>query len=224
MQRIRPKFSEQVIHVMSRAVEGKTLFQTHEEYAYFTSLLSISIQKYKLRLLEWVLMPNHWHLLLWPKTNYQVPECMRWLKSTHAKSIRQRTGTVGKGAVYQGRYRSTFIEPGLSLNRLRNYLAMNPVKATLINHPAAWKWGSAARLLHPNNIADIDLSKGPLPFPNNMRHILLDPMYLNPEQKIVLENALRKENPYGSPNWQATICDTYDVPLRAGAIGRPRKH
>ncbi len=223
MNRKRSDYSGQVLHAMNRAVEGKTLFHTYEDYALFTTLLSTAVQRHNMRLLEWVLMPNHWHLLLHPERKMQVPDFMQWLTGNHAKILRRDSDTTGKGAVYQGRYRATFIEPGLSLNRARNYLSMNPVKAYLTDRPAEWQWGSAARLLNEKHKSVITLSKGPRPYPHDIEKILTDPMYLNPDQRSRIKNAFKKENPYGGNKWKMKICELYNIPKNAKRVGRPYK-
>ena len=141
MLKKRPDYSNHVVHVMNRKVERRTLFHSNDDYYEFQSLLKTALHKYKMRITEWTIMPNHWHLLLWPDGKEQLPEFMKWLTSMHARIVRGKTNTVGNGAVYQGRYRSSFVKPGVHLDRIRNYIAMNPVKANLVNYSTDWLWG-----------------------------------------------------------------------------------
>ena len=63
----RPKYAGHVVHAMNRRVDRQTLFKNDEDYSSFRSLLGIAVEKFDLRLLEWVLMPNHVHFLAWPE-------------------------------------------------------------------------------------------------------------------------------------------------------------
>jgi len=140
MTRKRPDFSGHVLHVYSRRVDKNTIFYTEEDYNLFVSLLKTAANKFNMRILEWVLMPNHWHLLLWPKSKDQTSQFMHWLTGVHAKKWRGSTDTIGNGSLYQSPYNAVPILPGIHLNNLRNYLAMNPVKANIVDCPLDWKW------------------------------------------------------------------------------------
>jgi hypothetical protein len=52
------------------------------------------------------LMPNHWHLLLWPREDGELSETMRWLTVTHTQRWHVHRHTAGSGPVYQGRFKS----------------------------------------------------------------------------------------------------------------------
>ena len=52
---------------------------------------------------------THFHLLVWPENDQQLPRFMHWLTATHAMRWRDATDTIGEGAVYQGRYKA---DPG----------------------------------------------------------------------------------------------------------------
>jgi putative transposase len=223
MSNKRPDYSGHVVHVMNRKVERRTLFHSNDGYNEFRSLLSAAIRKFDMRILEWTLMPNHWHLLLWPEKKQQLPECMKWLTSMHARLIRGRTETVGNGAIYQSRYRSSFVKPGIHLDRIRNYIAMNPVKAGLIDQSIDWIWGSAKRANFSHLNSNIPLSSGPEPHPNNLYQLLSDPDYLDHSQRKLLSQSLHNELPYGNAAWIQDIGEEFNIPNTTKKVGRPRK-
>ncbi|MDB5172089.1 MAG: hypothetical protein JWN51_862 [Phycisphaerales bacterium] len=61
-----------VFHVLSRGVGRRTLFRSERDYAGFEAVLEASLQAVPLRLLPYCLMPNHWHLILWPARHGQL--------------------------------------------------------------------------------------------------------------------------------------------------------
>jgi putative transposase len=223
MHRKRPDYSNYIVHAMNRKVERRTLFHSNDDYNEFRSLLNIALRKYKLRILEWTIMPNHWHLLLWPEGKEQLPQFMRWLTSMHARVIRGKTETVGNGAVYQGRYRSSFVKQGIHLDRIRNYIAMNPVKANLVSHSSDWLWGSARRVLAQQDHSNIILSAGPQPISNNLEQLLTDIKYLDQTQRKTLSQMLHQEIPYGDEEWVEQIIRDNNIEHLINPVGRPKK-
>jgi putative transposase len=70
---------------MNRAARRLPLFESDGDYATFLRALTDAQDRIPLRLLCFVLMPNHWHLVLWPKEDGELPRFMAWLTSTHSR-------------------------------------------------------------------------------------------------------------------------------------------
>ena len=60
-----------VYHVLNRAVARLPLFEKDGDYQAFERVLLEAMIKQPTRLLAYSLMPNHWHLVLWPQEDYQ---------------------------------------------------------------------------------------------------------------------------------------------------------
>ena len=56
-----------VFHVLNRANGRLRLFKKDADYLAFESLLAEAHERVPVRVLDWCLMPNHWHLVLWPR-------------------------------------------------------------------------------------------------------------------------------------------------------------
>lgn len=88
----------------------------------------------------YVLMPNHVHLLATPSTGDTLARLMqalgrryvRWFNARH-----RRTGTL-----WEGRFRSAVVETDRYLLACMRYIEMNPVRAGLVDAPAAYRWSS----------------------------------------------------------------------------------
>ena len=91
-------------HVMNRATCGQVLFDESEDYVRFLCTLQQARAKVPIRLLSYCLMPNHWHLVLWPAADDDVMRFAHWLTGTHAQRVHARRGTKGRGAIYAHRY------------------------------------------------------------------------------------------------------------------------
>ena len=219
----RPKYAGHVVHAMNRRVDRQTLFKNDEDYSSFRSLLGTAVEKFDLRLLEWVLMPNHVHFLAWPEEKDQFPKFMEWLFGTHAKIWRAENDTVGEGPLYQG-YKAFILSSGTKLHRLRNYLAMNPVEGGLVNHPWQWKWGSARRAKYKHFTSDINLSVGPKPIHQNLSQLLYTPWLTSKRDKAKLQKSLEREAPYGNDAWCERMIEKHGLEHTIRKLGRPKKN
>ena len=134
-----------VFHVMNRSAKQLTLFDSPSEYQMFlTGARRGRHSVCPIRLLEDRVMPNHWHLLVWPERDDQLSRYMRWITGVHAQRWRRARGQSGKGAVYQGRYRWVGVQDGQHFDIARQYIRQNPVRARLVDVPDDWPWSSAS--------------------------------------------------------------------------------
>ncbi|MDI3466567.1 MAG: hypothetical protein OJF50_005388 [Nitrospira sp.] len=56
-----------VHHVLNRANGRVSLFEADGDYAAFERVLAATCERIAMRLLAYCVMPNHWHLVLWPR-------------------------------------------------------------------------------------------------------------------------------------------------------------
>lgn len=63
--RIAP--SGAIFHALNRTNLGEKLFAKDSDYWAFLRALCDTLEKRPMRILSYCLMPNHWHLLLWPR-------------------------------------------------------------------------------------------------------------------------------------------------------------
>src|ERR1700753_2006036 len=95
-----------VYHVINRGNGRTRLFDKKADYLAFEKVLAQALERAPTRLLGWCLMPNHWHLVLWPKEDGELSAFVRWMTHTHAMRWRVAHQTVGMGPLYQGRFKS----------------------------------------------------------------------------------------------------------------------
>jgi len=93
---------------------------------------------------DWVVMPNHVHLILWPMPNFTLSEILKSRKqftATKANCLLRRTGQT----FWQAESFDHWIRDDDEKSRIRRYIRANPVKAGLCASPEEWRWGSAWR-------------------------------------------------------------------------------
>ena len=95
-------------------------------------------QFYQLK--AWVVMPNHVHVLLNPKT--ALPVITRWLKGSTSRQANLILGRTGE-AFWQDESFDHRVRDEVELDRIARYVEHNPVSAGLAANPRAWPWSSA---------------------------------------------------------------------------------
>jgi putative transposase len=159
-------------HVYNRGSRKGELFEFDDDYTLFIQLLEEARSVRPMRIVAYCLMPNHWHLLLWPEHEGDLSRFMHWLTGTHAHYWRDERATTGQGAVYQSRFSAVPIEDSWHLLIARRYIERNAAEASLCSRVEAWPWSSASRAAADNQRLLID--QPPYPLPLNWLEILND--------------------------------------------------
>jgi len=94
------------------------------------------------RLEEWVIMPNHVHLLIWPMPNHTLSEILRSRKRHTARQANLLLGRTGE-RFWQPESFDHWVRDDNEKARIRRYIRNNPVTAGLCARPEEWRWGSA---------------------------------------------------------------------------------
>ena len=119
-----------IFHVLNRGVGRSTLFHKPDDFLAFERILADALVRVPgVRLLAYCLMPNHFHLVLWPPGDGDLSSWMQWLLTAHVHGYRKRYR--GSGHVWQGRFKAFPIEQDDYLLRVLRYVERNPVRATL---------------------------------------------------------------------------------------------
>ncbi len=210
-----------IYHVINRANSRQKIFHSFEDYKHFEVLLMEARERTDMRILAYVLMPNHWHLVLYPKKDGDVSQFMQWLTLTHTQQYRSKTKTIGYGHLYQGRYKSFLIEKDTYLLAAIKYVERNPVRANITKKVESWKWGSGYRRLLGTSGEQKLLSRIPLELPKNYA------AWVNQADKVhdlvQLRVSVAKGTPYGGLEWTGKTVKQFKLTLTTRGRGRPKK-
>ena len=151
-----------VVHVVNRGNDRRQLFTGDGDYDEFLEIFDLSLARHPVPVLAYALMPNHWHLLLWPPSPSALSQLLHSLTARHAARFRHSSGTVGDGHVYQARFRSTVVREAVQYVRTVRYVETNPLRARLVGRAEDWPWTSLfERLQQPRRLA-----AGPVALPS----------------------------------------------------------
>ena len=211
----------ELYHVINRANGRHAIFYTKEDYQLFETLLVEAKELTDMRILAYTIMPNHWHLLLYPKKDGDLALFMHWLTTTHTRRVHVKTKTVGGGSLYQGRYKSFLVDTNKYLLTLIKYIERNPVRAKLARRCEAWQWGSAWRRTQGNKKIAQLIDPSPEPLPHGYIRWVNTPE--NKDDLSLLRNSVNRGVPYGQGKWVERMIVKHHLESTVRSQGRPRK-
>ena len=127
-------------HVTQRGNRRQPVFFEDGDYRLYLRLVGEAARRSETAVWAYCLMPNHVHFVL-------VPTREDGLRATFAEAHRRYTGAINAsfqwtGHLWQGRFSSSVMDEAHLMAALR-YVALNPVRAGLVETAAAWPWSSA---------------------------------------------------------------------------------
>ncbi len=148
---IRIEFRGAVYHVMARGNQGHPIFRDDQDRHRFLETLDEAYRKTGWRVHAYVLMDNHYHLLLeTPEAN--LVDGMKWLQGTYTQRYNRRHGVSGH--LFQGRYKAAVVDRRDQdyLQVVSTYIHLNPARAGLIEvgreRLKKYRWSSYPWYLH----------------------------------------------------------------------------
>jgi len=131
-------------HVTQRGNRRAPVFFSDDDYRVYASLVGRAARACGTEIWAFCLMPNHVHFVL-------VPSIEDGLRRTFAEAHRQYTGRINArfgwtGHLWQGRFFSNAMDERHLRAALR-YVAMNPVRAGLVENAEDWPWASTRTLI-----------------------------------------------------------------------------
>lgn len=218
----RVSVADVVYHVINRANGRAQIFHTDKDYQRFELLLQESKNLTNMRILSYCIMPNHWHLVLYPQTDTDLAEFMGWLTSTHVRQYRTRTSTIGYGHLCQDRYKSFPTESDEYLQTLIRYVEQNPLRAKLVERAEDWKWSSLWRREYGSEKEKKLLSPLPVNLPDNYQQSVNQ--LLKEERLMTIRNAVNRGTPFGRDVWVEKMIDEHNLEHTVRGRGRPRQN
>ena len=210
-----------VYHVLNRGVGRSRLFFKEADFVAFEDLLAETLALRPMRICAYCLMPNHWHLVLWPKHDDDLAAFMQRLTVTHVTRWQRHRRQVGYGHVYQGRYKSFPVESDDYFYQVVRYVERNPLRANLVRKADAWRWSSLWRRLHGDREQKQLLSPWPVTQPRNWLVHVEQP--LNDAELEAIRRSVRKGAPLGDTAWTQRTAKRLGLEFTLRPRGRPRK-
>lgn len=211
-----------IYHVLNRANVRAKIFETNADYQLFEQILEEGVKMFDMRLLAYCLMPNHWHLVLYPRKDGDLAKFVGWITNTHTRRWHTTKGTIGEGHLYQGRYKSFLCEESNHFLTIVRYVERNAKKANLTDKAEQWRWGSAWRREYGAEKQKKLIASWPVTCPNDYLQWLNEPQTQDEEDAI--ERSITKSIPYGREEWADGMIKKYGLEQTLRSVGRPKKN
>ena len=220
----RPKRADDggmVFHVLNRANARMKIFKKPADYEAFEQVLEEAVQRISIRLLAYCIMPNHWHLVVWPRQDGELSRFVGWLTLTHTQRWHVQRGSRGSGHVYQGRFKSFPVVGAEHFHSVCRYVERNALRANLVQRAEAWPWCSLYRRRQSAAGGASWLSAWPLERPRRWLALVNAP---ETEAELdALRRSVRRGCPFGEPSWSDQTVRRLGLEMTVRPQGRPKK-
>lgn len=126
-------------HVMNRGIRKNKVFLAERHCSKFLEIVGEAVDRYKLEVHVYSLMPNHYHLLVRSQLG-NLSRCMRHINGTYTLWLNK----IQKwdGPIFRGRFKSQLVEDEEYLRILMAYIHLNPITAHLVRRLDSDAWTS----------------------------------------------------------------------------------
>ena len=135
----RLRTSDRIFFITTNLNQGERPFQD-VEYEIILETIAESRKRLGFLFCGYVLMPDHWHALLWPRDPITISRVLMDVKSVsalHLNRQRQRHGPL-----WQHQFWDRFVRHAEEYGQRLNYMHSNPVRKGLVAKPEEWRWSS----------------------------------------------------------------------------------
>lgn len=217
-------------HVVQRGHNRQPIVLDDEDCSRWRALLAEAVATTRVALHAWVLLPDHFHLVLRPAHDADVGRLMQSLGRRYVATFNRRHGR--SGTLWDGRYRACLLEPGDEVLRSMRFVDEHAhrfgVSAPESLHGGAASLSSLAH--HVGRSRDPMLTDPPefwalgnTPFERQAAYARLIEASLPPAEVLRIAAALRRGWPLGSQAFVTVLAERAGRPASPRPRGRPRQ-
>ena len=206
-------------HVINRGNACAEVFHTSEDYEAFVRLLTDSLDRLPMRVLSYCLMPNHFHMVAWPREDGDLSCWMQWVMTAHVR--RYHRHYRGSGHVWQGRFKAFPIQQDAHLWTVLRYVERNPLRAGLVARAEAWPWSSLWWRGKGKEDRPPFLHDGPVDRPRGWVGEVNRPM--TDDELAAVRQSVNRGTPWGGQTWRRRTAVRLGIESSLRPRGRPRK-
>jgi putative transposase len=141
-------FANRMFFVTSLTWGRRSLFQSERAARILIDTVFNYRERGIFQLYEFVIMPDHIHLLLAPNSTVALERAMQFIKGGYSHRFMKETGS--RMEIWQRSFTNHRIRDDADFEKHRRYIHMNPVRAGLVEFPKGYPYSSA----HPGFAVD----------------------------------------------------------------------
>lgn len=192
------------------------MFHKPDDYAAFVGLFAPACERISMRLVGWCLMPNHFHLVLWPRKDGDLGRWMQWLLTSHVR--RYHKHYQSSGHVWQGRFKAFPIQQDEHFLAVLRYVERNALRAGLVKSAEDWPWGSLRSRIARGG-SDL-LAAPPVELPKGWRRLVSQPQ--SETEVSAVRASIARGRPFGGETWTRLAATKLGLESTLRPRGRPR--
>lgn len=128
-------------HIIQRGNNRQNIFKAVADYEYYLEKLTDAAAKHQCEIHAYVLMTNHVHSLVTPKTEDGIGKMMQMLGRYYVQYFNKKYNRTG--TLWEGRYKATLIDTENYFLTCMRYIELNPVRAKgMVSDPVDYRWSS----------------------------------------------------------------------------------
>ena len=213
-------------YVIQRGGHGIDVFQDAIDYSAFLVWLRSASRTFKVAVHAYALLPDRIDLLVSPATEDALGQMMQWIGRLYVPYYNQKYDR--SGALWQGRYKTSVLDPEQYFMLCSRYLEMVPVAAGMAAQARDYPWSSHAHHIgvRPDPvITDHALywALGNTPFDREAAYLELTQQALPAGQLKAVEQAVLKGWPLGSDQFKLALETKLKRQVMPAKRGRPFK-
>jgi putative transposase len=213
-------------HVVQGGSNGQPIFVDEADYLTFLTWLRAGAKQFKVAVHAYVLMPHQLQLLVTPADENGLGQMMQWIGRYYVPYFNQKYGR--SGTLWQGRYKTSPIDPPNYLLQCSLYIELAPLRAGLAEKAVDYIWSSFCHHagVRPDGvIVDHALfwALGNTPFDREAHYLALAEAGLSSQQLKVIEQAVLKGWPLGSEQFKQALQNKMKRQVLPAKRGRPFK-
>lgn len=128
------------VHIIQRGNNRQACFFADEDYRFFLGHLAKLAKRFKCSVHAYVLMTNHFHLLMTSELDNGASLLMKFLGQQYVQYVNRTYKR--SGSLWEGRFRSSLVQTERYVLGCYRYIEMNPVRANMVKHPGKYPWSS----------------------------------------------------------------------------------
>lgn len=211
-------------HVIQRGNNRQAIFREPADYECMLDLLAAEARKFQVAVHAYVLMDNHFHLLVTPRTDKGLPAMMQAVGRSYVRYFNRRYQR--SGTLWEGRYRSTIVQSARYLLACMVYIDLNPVRAGMVGKPGDYPWSGHLHnmglrsdpLITPH---ELYWQLGNTPFAREAAYNALVQAGISSGEQAQISQAVHSGWALGEADFIAALQKNTDRRVSKGRPGRP---
>ncbi len=127
-------------HVYNHAIDNKLIFYKPCNYQHFVGLMDKYCFKYKMTVIAYCLLPNHFHLLIQTNGDFPIHRFIQSTTNSYVQALNKQLRR--KGTLFQGKTKKKIVNEEVYLLHVSRYIHLNPVKHGFVRKPAEWNYSN----------------------------------------------------------------------------------